>query len=214
MLAWLSQWNNWPFLLSLLVGMGLVGLTLLGFSKDVDHGVDLDHDGVPDVQKPEGDQFLNWFSVLGVGKVPVSVLLEVLLVSFGLIGLLVNAVANDLLASWGTLLFPVAFVGALVGSAVATRMVADLIAKFAPADAPTSRRPGEFAGSIGTAITLITSTIGQVRVVSPDAPDAYLNVCLDPTLENPCIVRGTEVYLVSYDPAKSLYRVRPTSTLK
>lgn len=214
MLTWLAHWNNWPFVITLLVGMGLVTMTLFGFSKDLDHGVDLDHDGIPDASKPDSESFATRFAVLGVGKVPVSVLLEVFLVSFGLTGLLVNAVARDLLADWGVLAFPVSVVLAFVGSAFATRGTANIISKYAPADVPTSRRVGEFAGTTGFAATLITNIIGQVRVESsgPNEPDALLNACLDPALETP-IERGTEVYIVSYDPDKNLYRVRPLPPL-
>jgi hypothetical protein len=211
MLNWIAHWNNWPFVLSLLVGMGLVLMTLFGFSKDLDHGIDTD---APDIAKPESESFALRFAILGVGKVPVSVILEVFLVSFGLIGLLTNAVARDILADWGVLAFPVSLALALVGSVFVTRGTANIISKYAPADAPTSRRIGEFAGTTGFAATLITNIIGQVRVESdgPNEPDALVNACLDSTLETP-IERGTEVYIVSYDPDKSLYRVRPLSSL-
>lgn len=214
MLEWLAHWHNWPFLVALMVGMGLVGLTLLGFSKDFDHGVDLNGDGVPDVSKPDMEQgHLGVFAVLGVGKVPLSILIEVLLISFGLSGLLVNAVAHDLLSDWGVLAFPVALVAGVMGSMFTTRVVAQVISKFAPADVPTSRRPGEFVGSGGTAASLITAVIGQVRVVPNEKtqPEALLNVCLDPEWKDN-IQRGTEVYLSGYDPERSLYLVRPLLT--
>jgi hypothetical protein len=213
MLTWLAHWNNWPFVVSLLVGLGLVGMTLLGVAKDLDHGgVDLNHDGIPDVSKPESDSFV--FAALGAGKAPLSVLIEVLLVSFGLIGLLVNAVAHDLLAEWGSIVFPVSLALAVAGSISVTRQVADLIARFAPTDIPTSRRIGEYVGSPGVASSSITRTIGQVRIESPSrtTPDVIVNACVDPDCLMDDIARGTEVLVTSYDRTSGIYLVRPLLT--
>lgn len=207
MLSWLAQWNNWPFLLALLVGMGLVTLTFLGFSKDADHGVDVD--------KPDLDAHpTSVLGFIGVGKIPLSILIEVLLVSFGLVGLLVNAVAQDVLGRFGGIMFPVSIGLAVVGSMAATRAVASLISRYAPPDGPTARRPGEFVGSVGVAASLVSRTIGQVRVSSLDknTPAALLNAQVDPEWTIDEIARGTEVMLVGYDFGRSLYRVRPLLT--
>lgn len=219
MLAWLIGWWNWPFIVSFLVGMGLVGATVFGGGHgDHDGAIDGGHDVGGDLTHgdlPHGDSghtTLSVLAVFGVGKAPSSVLLEVLLVSFGIIGLLINAVGRDLFATWGQLLFPVALVLATVGSLAATRAVADLIGKVVPADA-VARKSGEFTGSTGVAATSITHAIGQVKV-SPRAksPDALLNVCADPTWPTE-IERGTEVHLVAYDAGKNLYIVRPLLTV-
>lgn len=203
MLDWLAHWHNWPFLFTLLVGMGLVGVTLLGFSKDFDHGVDTDVDGDHHVHT-------STFAFIGAGKAPLSVIIEVLLVSFGLVGLLVNAVARDLLGEWGVVAFPFSLVAAVVGSIMATRSTANIISKWAPADAPSSRRPGDFVRSVGTTVSLVTKTIGQVKVESSEknAPDAIVNVYVDPTWADD-IPRGVEVLLVEYDRTRNLYAVRP-----
>lgn len=208
MLDWLAHWNNWPFLLSLMIGVGLVLLTLLGFSKEADHGVDADHDFDHDAGHA------SYLGFIGVGKVPLSILIEVLFVSFGLTGLLVNAVARDLLGGAGVLVFPVSFFAALVGAVFATKGVAAVITRYAPADGPTSRRAGEFVGSTATAASLITRAIGQVRVERTGATDpaALLNAQLDPEWDQLEIQRGTEVLLVGYDRERRLYRVRPLLT--
>ncbi len=216
MLAWLIGWWNWPFIVTFLVGMGLVGATVFGgghtdHDGGIDAGGDLTHGDLP--HGDSGHSSLSVLAVFGVGKAPSSVLLEVLLVSFGIIGLLVNAVGRDLFAAWGQLLFPVALVLATVGSLAATRAVADLIGKVVPADA-VARKSGEFTGSTGIAATSITHAIGQVKV-SPNgaqSPDALLNVCADPTWPTE-IERGTEVHLVAYDAGKNLYIVRPLVTV-
>lgn len=207
MYTWLIHWTNWAFIISFLVGMGLATLTVLGFSKDGDHDFD--------VSKPEADTYMNTLSALGMGKIPVSVLLEVLFVGFGLIGLVLSALMHDLFGSWGLYLFPFTLVVAAAGSAVTTRLTADLVNHFAPAGGTTSRRMGEFAGSTGRSVTQITHTIGQIRVEVEGrfTADALLNACVDPEFEG-VIPRDTDVYVVSYDPTRCLYRVRPLDTTR
>ena len=121
-----------------------------------------------------------------------------------------NAVLFDLIANVSVVLFPVTFLVALGGATISTRLVADLISKYAPADNATARRAGDLAGMTGTALSSITHHIGQVRVVFPDkyAPDALVNVYLDPS-ETDTIARDTEVHLISYDTTRGMYRVRP-----
>ena len=211
MLAWLIGWWNWPFLVSFLIGMGLVGATVFGGHGDHDaggHDLSHGHDG-PD----SGASTMTLLAMFGVGKAPSSVLLEVLFVSFGVIGLLVNAVARDLFANWVSYVFPAALVFATAGALVTTRTVANVIGKVVPADA-VARKSGEFTGATGVAATSISHAIGQVKVSpkGPQSPDALLNVCADPTWPTE-IARGTEVHLVAYDSEKNLYIVRPLLTV-
>lgn len=197
--TFLASPENWPFLVSLLVGAGLVGVSDLG-SSDHDAGHDLD------VAHPVGD-VLGWF---GVGKAPIGVLLQVLLLSFGSLGLLLNAVLRDLAqvrAPWATL--PLALVGALG----AVRAAAGLVAKIAPPDGQTARRTGEFVGQLGVTASSVSSAIGQVTVdAGPHTPPALLNAAVDPTHGRE-IPRGTEVLLVAYDRERGLYHVAPAPNL-
>lgn len=90
MLEWLQGWYNWPFLLSLFIGLGLGALSLFGLSKDADGGIDLNGDGVPDIGDPSGRTHepghlsMEGFGWLGLGKAPLSVLLQTLTLSFGI----------------------------------------------------------------------------------------------------------------------------------
>lgn len=218
MIEWLSAWYNWLFLLSFLVGSGLVALTLLGGGKDVEGGVDLeghlhlgkDMDLAKEMGKDAHHPIFGVLAFLGVGKAPLTILLEVFLLSFGLLGLLVNAVGRDLLGGWGGALFPAALVVAGLGASAITRGVAYLFNRIAPGDGPTSRRSGEFIRQTGTTISSITHIIGQVRVdvEEKNAPSAIVNACVDPEYGRD-IPRGEEVLLTGYDPARMLYLVRP-----
>lgn len=203
MLAWLASWQNAPFLVSMLVGAGLVAMSAIGtHDHDLDGGHDVGHDG----HAPS--DVLGW---LGFGKAPVAVLLQVLLLTFGSLGLLVNGLARDLGAG-GPAVFAAAIVAASLGALGAVRVAAEVVARIAPPDGQTARQPGEFVGQIGVAASLISHAIGQVRVdAGPDTPPALLNAAVDPSHAEE-IPRGTEVLLVGYDQDRGLYRVAPTPT--
>lgn len=203
MLEWLSGWWNWPFLLAFFVGGGLTLLTIFGMGK----GIDGDHDGIPDIGlgKPGLDKpGLAW---LGGGKAPLTLLIEVLLVGFGLIGLFVTAVGRQVGAAG--LSFPVALVVAGAGSVLITRTVAEALGRYLPGDRSAARKSGEFVDKTGVTASLVTAAIGQVRVVPDDkGPAALLNACVDPGWGRD-IPRDTEVVLAAYDAERALYRIRP-----
>lgn len=223
MLDWLAGWNNWPFLLAFFVGLGFIGLSFMGIGKDVGGGgIDLDGDGVPDIgpdaghdhdsnsQTHEpGHMHLLGFGWLGVGKAPLTILVETLLVSFGLAGLLVNAVARDLLGSLGVLAFPAACAFAVVSAVGVTRGVAAIFQRFMPPEHAASRKPGDFVGKVGITAVLTTKSFGQVTVTEME--NALVNACANDDVVAD-IPRGTEVHLVGYDQARRVYRIVPVQT--
>ena len=205
---WLSGWYNWPFLLSFFVGCGLIALTLLGVSGDSD----VDGDGIPDALETDHHHThvsaLEW---LGLGKAPLSVLLQTALISFGLTGMLVNAACHDLFVGWwDAAAFPMALVLGFAAAVAATGGVGRMFAVFMPPENATSRKPGEFVGRLGTAATRITLTIGQVRL-SGDEEVTLLNAFSDPAMV-PTIERGAEVHIVGYDSERRMYRIIPVQT--
>lgn len=212
MLEWIQGWYNWPFLLSLFVGLGLAALSLLGFSKDVGGGgIDLDGDGVPDIgtsggRHEPGHLSMEGFGWLGLGKAPLSVLLQTLTLSFGLIGLIANAFAHDLVGDWDVLGFPLAFAGASFGAVLTTRGVASLFFRFMPPERATGKQPGEFVRKSGKAASRITSSFGQVQV-EEENDHSLLNACVAPDTSD--IERGTEVLLVGYDKERRIYLAIP-----
>jgi len=107
LLTWLGAWHNLLPLLLLLVGCGLVLVELVtgglgdvaGGDVDIDVDVDMDFDVDFDVgvDVPEVGMFGYWLSWLGLGVVPISILIEISTITFGGTVLLVNAIARDLL---------------------------------------------------------------------------------------------------------------------
>lgn len=185
MLEFLLQWHNVPLMIALLVGVGLVVLDLvtgsLGISADVDGDIDVDLNG-------DGWDVLGLF---GIGRVPIAILLEVLLMSFAMWGLITSAVIFDIWPSVGPWLTPVIYGNAFLGSLITTRIVGGFIAKVLPndaADPPATR----FVGDQGIVTALVTATSGEMKV-----DGTYLEARASSGIT---ISRGTLVHIVSYQP--------------
>lgn len=210
MLIFLSSLVNAPFLLALVIAFLFVGMTLLGLLHDVDGGIDLDGDGVADIHLDGADS--SWVGWIGIGRVPLTVVLITFLFAFGLGGLGVNALAHDLLSdTWKAPLFPFALLVGAVSGVLSARAVATTIVRILPAGDSEALRPGMHVGRVGTTLCDVTN-IGQVRV-EEDArgPVAYLNVRPEKPLP---IAKDVEVLVTRFDLASQLYLVTPTSEIK
>lgn len=187
--TWLSAWYNAPFLLALLVGLGLVAVSLVGVVGD----------GEPDAP--------GW---LGMGKAPLSVLVQTLLCSFGAVGLLVQAVVRDLTGG-GPEAFPAAFLAALVGAVVVTRWVGLLFGRWTPDDG-AARSAHVFVGMTGVTATSVSESVGQARIPSwgGATPDAQLNVRLDESCNLVFLPRDTAIIVTGYDPGRRMFTVAPS----
>src|SRR5688572_20408683 len=82
------NWYNIPFLIALGCSAILMVVQIIGGSGDHDHDADTDVDADVD-----GDLFGDLLSVLGIGRVPMMIVVMALLMTFGLLGLLINALA-------------------------------------------------------------------------------------------------------------------------
>lgn len=188
-MTWLQTWYNWPFLLSLFVGVGLIATALAGA---LEHESDVDHDW-------------DWLGWLGVGRAPISLLLQGMLMSFGVTGLLVNAVIQDLLGSEGWVGFLIAcgFGGA---AAVSSAFFVGWIFSFLPSEKATSPRPGGYVGETARASALITESFGTATLnfdLESGAPPVFLNV----RSQRGEILREQKVLLMFYDAEKRQYVV-------
>ena len=222
MLTWLTGWYNWPFLLTIAVGVIFILVDLLlggisesfGLDADADLDVDMDLDvdaGGPDGVAAQVGSLVLSLTWLGLGKVPISVLVETLLLSFGVTGLLVSAVANDLLGL-SAYAFPVSLATAIVVAPLVTKVVGELVASIVPADSTTSRKPGDFLDSVGFASSTLTHSIGQVRLDATEKhPQTTLIARLAPSVPDD-LPSETEVLIVGHDTASNIYIVVPNDT--
>jgi membrane protein implicated in regulation of membrane protease activity len=144
--------------------------------------------------------------LLGVGSVPVSMVLLFLLLTWGSIGFLTNQVVRPWVAQpWmvAVVSLPVAAAGSLLITSVLTR----LIGKYMPMRETYARRRHELLGSTGEAIYPIDETFGMANV-RDDHGDLFQVPC---RLEqgHSAIPKGARVKLVAYDKGQSLFYVLP-----
>ena len=205
---WLLSWWNVPFLLPLGLSGGLMGLELvtgglselasLDFDVDVDVDADVDVDVDADVDVAADFGLLAGLGWLGLGKAPLSVLVEVLLCSFGTSGLLVAGLLYDLvpgLGPWSLLLsVPVASVAAVL----VTRSVGLVIARLMPArpDGPVA---GCYVGELGRSTMIIDARSGEVEVHGKHGVAFVQARAMDE------IPRGVPVLLQAFDREETVY---------
>lgn len=220
MIEWLSGWYNWPFLFPLALGLLYIvldtvlgGLSeLLGLDGDMDFDGDGDIDGAGDLDHGGALSGLLW---LGMGKVPLSIILEVLFISFGCIGLLVNALWSEVspdITLWLSL--PAALVLASLGSMTLTHFSASTLARWLPDDSTITRKAGGWKSEVGTVISKVTALAGQIRIEgSGTTPAVVLNVKKHPSAPDD-IPQGTQVVVLEYLEASNCYLVTPLESIK
>lgn len=237
-LEWITSWWNLvfivPFLLALLY-LGLYTASGITFGEpdadadfdadaDGDVGVDADHDadlGAEGDFDADADadhdhdadhaggsalgQALTW---LGVGRVPVSLLVMVLLMVWGAAGFILNYLA----ILWPGLPQNAAMAGISLPAAgllsiLATRGVSRLIVRFMPLDAAHVVRRHELLGLVGEAILPIDKQVGLAALRDGDG-DLHQIPCRRHG-DGPTIDKGTKVKLVAYNGKQKLYYVIP-----
>ena len=205
LLAWLAGWQNWIFLVPLGMAMVMVGFdAATGGLVDLD--VDVDADADADV---EGDVSTGLFAWFGVGKIPLTLLLEIFAMSFGATGILVNAVTTDVFGDTHVLAFPFALGLATLVATLSTKTLGGVLANLMPSNASTASHPDAFIGQLGVATSPVDHRIGQIRLPgTADIPSTVLSARLERDIAT-SIPRGMEVLIVRYDTNSRVYTVIP-----
>lgn len=224
-LEWLLGWNNLIFLVPLglalayLFAYALSGWTFgdmdVDFDADADVDVDADFDADADVEaeaeahaaRPDIDAdsdvgqshgLLASLTWLGVGVVPLSIVLMVLMLTFGIVGFATNQLLRDLLGVNGVW---VALPVAVLLSFGITSGVSQLIARYMPMNESSARPMGALVGSRGTVVFAVSPEGGTVSV--RDAGGDRYQVA---ARSREFIAAGSEVVLVEY--RNGLFNVR------
>jgi hypothetical protein len=201
--------QNWPFVVALGVMLGLAGLEMLvlllggslfGFvddllpdslDGDVDVGAEADLAG-PDASSGALGQILGWFAI---GQVPFLVVVIALLTSFGLLGLMLQAVLVKM-TGYG-LPASLAAIPALLGASFTTRWLALRIARIIPNAETSAVSRDTFIGRVAT-ITLGSARSGeptQARLSDTHGQAHY--VMVEPDRASDVLEEGERVLLVS-----------------
>ena len=173
---------------------------------DVDVDVDADVDMDADIEADPGMQspsFGDIFGFLNVGKVPLMVVLMSLLTTWGMAGLIANAVLNlPQNLQWVWVSYVVAFFCSFLG----TRYISIALSKLFP-ESEKAISDVQLLGLRGRVISgQITTTFGTARVQVPDGPELTVS-CRAKSGEAPP-VKGDIVVLIDYDRAKRIFDVR------
>jgi hypothetical protein len=205
LLSWLA-WANVPFLsalgvavlFALLQATGVLGMLAGGDHDGADHdadGADHDADGA-DGAEHDGEHGFSVTGLLGVGRVPLTFLLQAFAVSFGIAGLSINTLAYApnappvIALLWA---LPTAFV---VGFAV-TAMVSRVAGKIFSTEGQEATGRGQLVGTSGVVISSrVDREFGEVRI--EPRPGQTVRVVVTTRDEQP-IVEGREVVVVEYD---------------
>jgi membrane protein implicated in regulation of membrane protease activity len=174
----------------------------------LDHDADLDHDLDHGIDHPlEGTPaWLGVLEFLGVGHAPVTMILLVLLGSFGILGWMANWFLLGKIPAYPGWAWVGILIGALLISAWFTSRTARLIGRAIPAFASTATSASQLVARRGWVISSqVDQTYGQVKVRDPGGTLITVFAKVDP--DKPAIPRNTEVYLVDYDAAKKVYTV-------
>jgi len=143
---------------------------------------------------------LAWF---GVGKVPITIILIVLLLVWGAAGFIANSVLRSL-AGWEAARVSIPI--ALLASLFVSRVVVLFMGRFVPLNETYAKRRGELVGCIGEAIYGINQTFGMA-MVRDDRGDLHQVSCRVAS-EVPPVAKGAKVKLVAYGAKDQTFFVR------
>jgi len=233
-LLWLLSWWNLifvaPFGLALLyLGMYVGSGITFG---DVDHDIDVDHDFDADHdaelsadadhdgdveadhdlehesagEMPGGSPISAALQWLGVGRVPLSILLMVLLLAWGWTGVITNFLLGSHMSAARHVIF-VSVPVATVASLFVTRALAGAIARWLPLCDTTARRRHELLGCIGPATFAVDERFGMAAVRDTTG-DLYQVPCRV-SAGQAAIPKGSPVKLVAYSGKQGIFTVTP-----
>lgn len=170
---------------------------------DSDHDADTDHDadsdGEHETQVSPAMAIVGW---LGVGKVPLSIVLMVFLLTWGAAGLFCNL----LLASRGAMAATISLPMALMAAVLVTHWVSWFIGRYLPLYETSAKRRHALLGAIGEAILPIDQRFGMASV-RDESGDLYQVPC---RADDQPIPKGSTVKLVSYNAKQGIFYVTLT----
>ncbi|HSV12931.1 MAG TPA: hypothetical protein VLI90_01630 [Tepidisphaeraceae bacterium] len=175
---------------------------------DADSDADTDADGhdaeSSDSSQSSGSTILAILSWLGVGRVPVSIILMVMLMSWGVIGFAANRTLLDHPVSQAALL---AMAVAFTGSILITKFVTLTVARYLPTNETYARRRHQLLGCVGEALYNIDGTFGMA--CGRDAVGEQFQVPCRVAEGRAMIAKGTKVQLVGYTASNQMFYVVP-----
>jgi membrane protein implicated in regulation of membrane protease activity len=163
-----------------------------------DSDQDADADTDQDADTPMHAVVLSW---MGVGRVPASLVMMILLLTWGVTGFIVNAALQER----GTLAPMVSIPLAALIAVIGTHILAGFVGRCVPSVETSAHRRHALLGSVGEAMLPIDQKFGMVSVRDAGG-DLYQVPCRTADDADP-IPKGASVQLVSYNAKNSLFYV-------
>ncbi|MBI4438118.1 DUF1449 family protein [Candidatus Uhrbacteria bacterium] len=203
-------WYNLIFLIPLATGVLLIFGSMAGIGSDADTDADADHDvnnggighEVGHDHNDESRPFLSVLSALGVGKVPLSIVLMILFLLFGGIGMM----ANFLMAGFIAVFEPFAFVSVAAGFFGAIFLsgpLARLLNRYMPSTETYGDTKGQMVGKTGTLELAADEERGWAQVRDSSGSIRQIKC----RTGGGTLAKGTEIVVVRYDSRTDLYTV-------
>jgi hypothetical protein len=171
---------------------------------DMEHDVDFDHGtGMEHSHDLESGMLGRALSFLGIGRVPLSIILISFCFLWGFSGFASNTLLKPVLPP--ALFVWASIAVAFVASTSLTRLLAHGIAKIMPATETYAVSLDQLVGKWGEAVTTIDETFGQAQV-HDDAGVLHTVQCTIRSGEA-AIQRGTQVILLFFDKTKGSFLV-------
>ncbi len=213
--------QNIVFLIALGFGILLVLGAVLGIGHevghDVSHDIGHDHDAGHDhdhdrAHNPlaaplagEGNErplYLRLFSALGIGRVPITVILMIMSFIFGSTGLIANAALEPILTS-PYLYGPASFVIATVVAFLLTGKCARFVNRRMPSTESYNVEKRDFVGTTGTLLLNTDTHFGLARVA--DSKGGVYDVTV--RTDNGELQKGKKILIIDYDQESDTYTV-------
>ena len=230
----LSWWN---LIFELPFGLGLLYLALYtisgwtfgeadadadgGFDYDVDahldvdgeptldHDVDADSDAADTDHDSEGSTLLSALNWIGVGRMPLSLVLMILMLCWGTLGFVsIQLRQGEPIAR--SAVIAIAIAG--IGSAYITHFVSSILGRLLFNVTNISRRRHELLGSLGEALYPIDEKFGMV-CGRDDRGELFQVACRTEEGQQP-VAKGAPVQLVAYTAKERMFFVVPADSSK
>lgn len=184
---------------------------------DVDQDLGADHNLDTDTHETQaassdhsgGSAFLSALTWVGIGRMPLSLVLLVMMLCWGMIGFCANQLQ---LNKPQDVSLPISLASALIGSLLITHFISAIAGRTLFATQHIARRRHELLGALGEALYPIDATFGMVTG-RDDRGTLFQVACRIEQGQQP-IAKGTAVQLVGYTAKDRMFFVAPADSAK
>ena len=196
----LFDWYNIPFVVALGCGILFIFLQLFGAIGDSDADAELDAE-----LDADAGFFGSLAGTLGLGKVPLMLVLMAVLLTFGGVGLLLNMLQQVLFQDFAEWMFVATLLATMLLTVPLAGRVVSGLARLAP-ESSTAVGYGQLVGRMGVVVSPnVSGSYGRVQVRDDHGSIHTLFAISE---QGDLIPEQTEVALIDYDNAKRHFIVR------